>query len=257
MRLSDGSPSLPADDARRTVGRKGVPVIELHSENEAETHGAVLRPDSDDPADPYRLYQVAGAGHAGIRFSMRTGWPGDEHAGEHRNPPEPQIAEQVSDFPLEFIARAAYDHLDKWLRTGTPPPRAARLVFADHGLRASWECCRPLARDCHGNAIGGVRSTHVDVPRASYRPHSTLRSAGDPVRGQIYPHMIPFDGERLAAMYDSPSEYASLVRQRADSLVNEGWLLESEADLVADAARNFDVVGFQRLAVHEPSEAEK
>jgi hypothetical protein len=39
--------AAPLDDPRRTIGAHGVPVIELLSEGESETHRAVLRPDSD------------------------------------------------------------------------------------------------------------------------------------------------------------------------------------------------------------------
>ena len=42
---------LPLDDPRRTIGGHGVPVVELLSESESETHRAVLRPDSDDTGD--------------------------------------------------------------------------------------------------------------------------------------------------------------------------------------------------------------
>jgi hypothetical protein len=40
---------LPPGDPRRTIGAHGVPVIELLSEGESETHQAVLRPDADSP----------------------------------------------------------------------------------------------------------------------------------------------------------------------------------------------------------------
>jgi hypothetical protein len=38
---------LPLSDPRRVIGAHGVPVVELLSEGESETHQAVLRPDSD------------------------------------------------------------------------------------------------------------------------------------------------------------------------------------------------------------------
>ena len=62
--LRDGA-RLPAGDPRRTIGAHGVPVVELLSEGESETHREVLRPDADGPHDKYRLYQVAGTGQVG------------------------------------------------------------------------------------------------------------------------------------------------------------------------------------------------
>ena len=67
--LSRGQPALPWDDERRTVGPHGVPVIELLSEAEAETHRAVLRADADGPVDKFRLYEVAGTSHVATGFA--------------------------------------------------------------------------------------------------------------------------------------------------------------------------------------------
>ncbi|GAA3666020.1 alpha/beta hydrolase domain-containing protein [Arthrobacter ginkgonis] len=236
--LSDGCPVLPEDDPRRTIGAYGVPVIELLSENESETHSGVLRPDSDDPQDPYRLYQVAGSGHSSYR--PRTGWPGDEVALRHRRPATP-IREQWSTFPLEFAARAAYEHLDRWVAEGTPAPRAERIPFAETGLRAPWPEARPLERDADCNAVGGVRSTYVDVPAATYVPHSTTADDADgQSRGWLYPHVLPFPDEVLLERYGSAENYRKLVARRAAELVGEGWLLEEEAALVVEGAALVD-----------------
>lgn len=68
--LSDGDRAVGIDDPRRTIRDAGIPVFEILSETESETHRAQLREDSDEPGDTYRLYQIAGAAHI-------EGWSGE------------------------------------------------------------------------------------------------------------------------------------------------------------------------------------
>lgn len=75
-----------------------------------------------------------------------------------------------------------------------------------------------------GNAIGGVRTTHVDVPLATY--HTCMLSG----------YKAPFSHERLAEAYDSPEEYVSLVDRRLDELTRDGWYLEEDAEEIREEA---------------------
>ncbi|MGH3246113.1 MAG: alpha/beta hydrolase domain-containing protein, partial [Trebonia sp.] len=91
---------LPLGDPRRTIGAHGVPVVELLSEGESETHRAVLRADSDGtdaggPGDAYRLYQVAGTGHVTGRHELATNRP---QMADHGWPASPaEVNERLSD----------------------------------------------------------------------------------------------------------------------------------------------------------------
>jgi hypothetical protein len=103
-----------------------------------------------------------------------------------------------------------------------------------------------LVRDEHGNALGGIRSTYVDVPIASYYPHSTpavdvayesgpIRSAA--MMGDLLGAMEPFDHDKLVNLYGTHQRYVERVSIRVDELVDEGWLLAAGAEAVkADAA---------------------
>ncbi|WP_138444304.1 alpha/beta hydrolase domain-containing protein [Sinomonas susongensis] len=234
--LSDGCMVLPREDARRTISNHGVPVIELLSEGESETHASVLREDSDHPGDPYRLYEIAGACHGSV--STKTGWPGDAQADRMGIARGARIREMPSTFPIEHVARAAFAHLDRWITDGIEPPRAPRLRFGEGNIKGGWPECVPLERDELGNAVGGVRSTHVDVPIATYVPHSTIESVAGTAHpgGDLYGHMVPFSAERLRALYGKPEEYRRRVERRSAEILHQGWLLAPERDAVVAAA---------------------
>jgi hypothetical protein len=236
--LSDGCPVLPREDPRRTISHHGVPVIELLSEGESETHASVLRDDSDDPADAYRLYEIAGSCHGSV--STKIGWPGDGQADRMGIIRGAEIREMPSTFPIEHAARAAFANLEAWIIDGVEPPRAPRLRFAEDGVKGGWTECVPLERDELGNAVGGVRSTHVDIPIATYVPHSTIESIVGPAHpgGDLYGHMIPFTPDRLRELYGTPEEYQSRVARRSAELVDQRWLLAPERESVLAAAQS-------------------
>jgi hypothetical protein len=240
--LSSVSPRLPIGDPRRVVGFKDVPVIELLSENESETHAGVLRDDGDAADDRYRLYQVAGASH--ISMPGRTDRPPNQYQATGQLSPYPAMIETPSTFRTDLVAAAVYDHLDRWVADGVVPPRADRLVLGDRdgpGRRGHRPEAVPLVRDEHGNAMGGIRSTYVDVPIASYYPHSTpeneqayqdgpLLSAA--MLGDLLGSMEPFSEEKLRNLYGTHEHYVELVTARADELVKDGWLLPPDVEAV-------------------------
>lgn len=246
--LAPGQPPLAADDGRRTIAGHGVPIIELLSEGEAETHRRVLRPDADEPDDRYRLYEVAGTAHvatgnAGLVTNQAQltdrGWP--EHSRE--------IEEQPSTARLDFVARAVFAALDDWVGRGTAPGHAPPVEYVErpdaghHGLMAE---ALPLVRDADGNVVGGVRTPWVDVPLAAYLPHSTARPGScipagaapyrDPAfMADLIGHMVPFPADRLRQRYGSAEDYLERFGQRTGELVTAGWLLAPEAERLQQA----------------------
>jgi hypothetical protein len=242
---------LPLDDPRRTVGAHGVPVVELLSEGESETHRAVLRPDSDgtdsdgtasdDPDDRYRLYQVAGTGHINGQHELATnrlqmadrGWP--------VNPAE--VNERLTDGRLDLAARAVFAAVDRWAASGTVPPRMpSRFRYDDPagpGTRGIMPESLPLARDADGNVLGGIRTPWVEVPLGGHFPHST------PVPGRCEPaphapytdpamlanlwaHLTPFPQAELARRYGGRDQYLARLEAAALTAIDEGWLLAED-----------------------------
>jgi hypothetical protein len=250
LTLHPDDPPIAADDPRRTIRPRPVPVIELLSECEAETNRATRRADSDEPDDRYRLFEVAGASH--INRRVAGGVAQRQLRGRRLAPADPQILETPSDFPMDRVAAAVFYNLEAWVDRGVPPPRADRFTYAPEGgpVAGGLEGAEPLARDEHGNVLGGVRTPHVDVPTATYAPHSTLAS-GDPGGprtpegrvidlGSLIGHKVPFDREKLRRLYGTPADYARLVAERCAELAAQRWLLPADAAAIAADARDLE-----------------
>ncbi len=232
---------IPLDDPRRTIGAHGVPAVELLSEGESETHRDVLRSDGDGADDLYRLYQVAGTGHVvtGVP-SLTTNRLQMEQRGAAPLPRE--INERPSDARMDLVARAVFDAADRWIDAGTPPPRAARFDYGDHGdagPRGHMPESLPLVRDADGNAVGGVRTPWVEVPTAAYLPHSTPRPgrclpaphapyANPALLADLIAHMEPFEMAELKRRYGNSEAYMERFERCARTLSAAGWLLEED-----------------------------
>jgi hypothetical protein len=78
-----------------------------------------------------------------------------------------------------------------------------------------------VARDEHGNAIGGLRMPWLEAPRAQYLP----RCPCGPTTGQT----IPFSHEKLAALYGSDDEYRARWNRAVTRLVEDRLLLADDA----------------------------
>jgi hypothetical protein len=237
--LRDGI-TLPLEDPRRTVGSHGVPVVELLSEGESETHHSVLRDDGDAPEDRYRLYQAAGTGHliTGVR-AINT----NRRQLEDRGFPAlgREINEHPSDARMDLVARAVFQAVDGWIASGTAPPRGARFEYdsTGEGPRGLMVESRPLARDDDGNVIGGIRTPWVEVPAATYLPHSTPRPGScqpgphapyrDPaLLADLIAHMRPFGAAELRRRYGSIEGYRARLEASARGLAAAGWLLAED-----------------------------
>ena len=112
--------------------------------------------------------------------------------------------------------------------------QGGQRVAVDDSLVAEGRSPRPK-RDEHGNPIGGLRSTFVDVPRATYR---VCRETNSGV-------MRPFGDDTLVALYGTHRRYLDLVRERAAALVAEGWLLPADSGEVIAAAEMSEPFGQQ------------
>ncbi|MDQ4488979.1 alpha/beta hydrolase domain-containing protein [Sinomonas sp. ASV486] len=235
---------LPANDGRRTISGRGVPIFEVLSEFEAETHHDSLRPDSDSPEDRYRLYQIAGTSHAAIDSdSALTNTEQWLAAGGEASPRKTN--EEPSDARMDFVVRALYQRLDEWITRGIIPPRAEPFAFADESAVSARMA---LARDSFGNVTGGVRTPWVEVPKAAYLPHSTPAPGcclppewapmGSPEKvAAMVPHMVSFTPATLTDLYASEDDYMSRFGASTERLVEEGLLLREEADELLDARR--------------------
>lgn len=208
------------------------PVLHLLSDAEAN-------PSMPSTSTNYRLWEMAGAAHSdfwigyaqvfgqGVRWSTgvkRTKADADaldQVAGNYGEQPHPLHAACVvagAAYPTRYVTNAALDALLAWVDPSEPvePPMAPRYQFSGS----------TLARDEHGNALGGIRLPPVDVPVARYV--STSCGLGG--------HTVPFTEVQLRQLYPTHADYYAATVAKTDEAVAGGFLLpEDAADLLARA----------------------
>jgi hypothetical protein len=97
-----------------------------------------------------------------------------------------------------------------------------------------------IARDAHGNAVGGIRTPAVDVPI------STLSGVFDPHKSIIcalFGSAAPFSPTTLRMLYPTHQAYVAQVRADAARAVRRGYLLAPDAAVIVDRARSAAVPG--------------
>ena len=129
--------------------------------------------------------------------------------------------------PAFAVLNAAFSHLDRWVRDGTPPPKAPRLQTAGEDI----------ARDEHDNAKGGIRTPSIDVPLATINGE---RNQGGSFCG-LFGRTIAFDDATLAALYPSKQAYVKAFDGATSKAVRAGYLLPKEADHLRAAARDLPI----------------
>jgi hypothetical protein len=210
-----------------------VPVIHVPTMHEVSGN-ITNKQDSDDPGKQYRLYEFSGMGHIDTRDSVRL-------------KPNPCV-DPLSTFPVQAYMSVALDHLLKWVDKGTVPPRAQRILL-DRDLSNDGSM---MALDEHGNPVGGIRTTYVDVPTAKY----VIRPAAlNPVVANAAPYIaaggqnaanlmcglstaqIAFTPSKLTELYKNKQGYVKAVQTRLTALEKAGWSLPLYRDMIlGDAA---------------------
>jgi len=188
---------------------------------------AARRSDNDEPADRYRLYEIAGAEHLDIYpYQAFPNFVDQTVAGNAQGTPEwpfgvrctPEI--ELNETPLlNYEFHAALANLDQWVRKGVAPPKANRVQVKDQDTDHP-----SVVLDQHGNGVGGVRTFFVDFPVATY----IMSSPGPGVCAEMG-RTVPFDWARLDTLYGSYKNYASKVSQSIDRSVKERWFTDYDA----------------------------
>lgn len=250
-RLKSGDPIYDGffPETTRTASRMGpfpevdVPTLLINSELEVEV---VLvqdgidyrRPDSDEPGEQFRLYEVAGMPH-----NLSWMHPLLLEDLDIASRAVAVCANPLNAFPYNPMVSMALDHLLRWVEDDEPPRRAERIELTGEPGEAEVA----IARDKHGNARGGVRSTTLDVPIATHQAlNGPINEDEDLTPGSclVYGSQLDFSPEELTSRYGDKEGYVDQVNERLEELVDEGWYLEQFADELRDQAGHFD--GFDR-----------
>jgi hypothetical protein len=220
-RAVEGDPVLFRDDLR-------VPVLCVESEGDLMVLGYREARQTDGPR--LAVWEIAGAAHA----DMYTFAGGPVDTGRLplaqlaatwvpvREVYGMQVDQLINAGPQHYVVNAAVRHLERWARLGTRPPAAPRLEVLGGGL----------ATDGLGNARGGIRTPHVDVPTAVL---SGTGNSGHPV-AFLCGRTVPFDAATLARLYPSSADYLRRFGAATDGAVAAGFVLADDADEIKGIA---------------------
>ncbi len=212
--------NVPRNDPRQKIEKAGVPVMLVVAQGEIGE--AYQRPDSDEPNDRFRIYEVAGAAHIDKwAYQDMPGFPDQLAAAGAPGQGTPDWPFNVRCTPeillqehplLKYILDGAVANLEVWASKGVAPPRAERITIK-------------------GDVVtGGVRNPYVDVPAATY----TTTNAG-PGTCRELGRTIPYDWARLEALYGNHQNYSDKIAQSVNRMVKEHWITPSDGDKIKAA----------------------
>jgi hypothetical protein len=176
------------------------PVFVLNSESEAQVFTANQQPDSGRLV----IWENAGASHIGSTA-------GDNRFG---------LPETRCKGCFAPSQRAVWYHLRRWLEAGITPPSQPRMEKAPEGT---------LARDDHGNAVGGIRWPHVVVPLGVHRAEAPTDGRAD-----LMGSTTAFHAETVRRLYGTREKYEKRFAAAVDDLVETGVVLPEDAGSVGD-----------------------
>lgn len=130
----------------------------------------------------------------------------------------------VNSGPQIYVMNAVLDTLNAWVHDHTKaPPAAARIEIHANG---------DIARDVHGNALGGVRTPQLDVPLA------TLSGEGGQGSGfcRIAGVTTPFTLAQVTELYGSKDEFLTDFDASMQGAVRGGFLLGADAPTMRSEA---------------------
>ena len=245
-RMPDGSAIFDGYFATSTLGNSqmmvvDVPTIQMPTQTEVTNQAAATggiqyrRPDSDDPGNRFRIYEVAGLSHINTRDSVQF---------EPNRCSLPMVTDH--EFPWGAMAAVGLNHLVEWVDKGTVPPRAP---YISTYLGADGK--QHVELDIYGNAVGGVRNTYVDVPIYQYGvpnwapPEPTPPTCSSPspcFLCSLASWQVPLPDDTLKSLYKNRGQYISQVEHSLMDFIRDGWYLPEYADVVRTDAQAFKML---------------
>jgi len=215
------------------------PVITVITETDLLDSGipgfhAARQPDNER----LRIWEIPGTAHADsytftVGFMDSGSTPLEKLAAAYEPTTKvlgSNLAKPVNNAPQHhYVVEAALWNLDRWIKTGQAPPKAAPIKLKDGqpGVPAS------LVLDTNGLAEGGVRTPWVDVPIAHL---SGVGNSGGAV-GFMAGVCEPFDAATLDRLYPGgKNEYLKKFEASLALAIKAGFILPADRQEILDLA---------------------
>jgi hypothetical protein len=182
-----------------------VPVIVVNSETETLAYIGARQPDTST----FRFWEVAGTSHVSV---IR---------GEER--PDLESPNWLSFQP---VYTASIRHMHHWLKDGTEPPKMPLIAIDE----------KSIARDEHGNALGGIRLPDFVVATATHGGMGK-RVEGGSRFAFLYGTASDFSDEQLAELYPTREAYLKKYEEALNQSIVKGMVLPEDAAALREAAK--------------------
>jgi hypothetical protein len=191
--------------------------------SETDVRGPAAR---QDDTGKFRTWEVAGTSHVDSESARHFAEIARLNANPAANGAAAGQCEKptYSQVPFRYVFDAAYDHMVRWIKDGTPPPSAPPIEFSDATPPT-------IVRDPNGIALGGIRLAEEAVPTAV----NTGQNSG-PAFCRLYGSHIEFDQDKLAALYPTHKAYVAAVKDVTEKNWKAGYILKADADATIAAA---------------------
>ena len=238
-----GVTNMPPTDPRVQLPAKHMPFMRIDAQGDIFTLGAYLTrwSDSNSATAGLRNYEIAGAPH-GPSWIVNYQPPAADTAKTAPSSPTPYaygcVEPKANHLPRNYIESAMFANMERWASKGVRPPRQAlflgvdtttgsQTTFFGETIKASF------AKDAHGNVTGGVRSSYVDVPTATYFEWATAKPNAPYCWS--FGHQDDFTSEQLQTIYGSVAPrqtYVADVKASVAKMLASRWLLPADAQQV-------------------------
>ena len=95
--------------------------------------------------------------------------------------------------------------------------------------------------DKNGNAVGGLRTPYLDVPVATYHTKSNPADEKSSSFCGTQGYKVPFEKEKIIALYPTRESYLSKVNGMVDSMVQERFLTKADGERIKKQAETLSV----------------
>ena len=212
-----------------------VPVVQFETEGDISGFYTARQPDTD----LIRTWEVAGTAHADFYLASYV-----NNAEVEENVPEAAemfACDTGNKGPQYIVLRAALKGLDQWIKEGIALPNGQPLEM--QGAQ--------LIKDELGNAKGGIRMPHVEVPIAKLMPTGKFfnGNGGGEAGGcnmssaacAIFGGTEPFSADVLLGLYPTHDDYVAKVEASVEKAVNDRFMLDEEAAAFLEKAKTSSI----------------